>query len=118
MCPLGIAIQRKLCNGKVIAAGNDSRILNPLQTSGIFGGCGALPDNGILEFLILLGKLTRNGLKTFLNAGLVLFFRILHHVILIGAHDVTLDTEDFIHLLAVHKGLHCVGHPANNSVLQ
>ena len=51
----GVAVQRQFGNGEVIAAGDDPRILNPLQASGIFCSCGAFSDNRILEFLIFLG---------------------------------------------------------------
>jgi len=78
-------------------------ILDPLQASGIFCGGGAFFYNGILEFLVFLGKLAGNGLETLLNAGLVLFLRVLYHVVLIGTNDVPLDTQDLIICLLVTK---------------
>lgn len=68
-----IPIQRQLGNGQIVAPCDDASILDPLQASSIFCGGGAFFYNGILEFLVFLGKLAGNGLETFLDAGLILF---------------------------------------------
>lgn len=39
-----IAVQGQLCNGEIAAAGNNTRILNPLQATGIPGSGGAFLD--------------------------------------------------------------------------
>ena len=114
----GVAVQRKLGNGEVIAAGDDPRILDPLQASGIFCSGGAFSDNGVLEFLIFLGQLTGDRLEALLDAGFVLLFCVFHHVVFIRTHDVTLDAQHLIHLLAVHKGLYGIRHSADDGILQ
>ena len=113
-----VPIQRQLGNGQIVAPCDDASILDPLQASGIFCGGGAFFYNGILEFLVFLGKLAGNGLETLLDAGLILFLRVLYHVVLIGTNDVPLDTQDLIHLPAGHKGLDSIRHSSHNGILE
>ena len=115
---LGVAIQRQLGNGEIIAAGDDPRILNPLQASGIFCSGGTFSYNRILEFFIFLSQLTWDRLEALFDVGLILLSRIFHHVVLIRTHYITLDAQYLIHMLAVNKCLYRFRHSADDGILQ
>ena len=115
---LRIAIQRQLSSSKVVASRYNSRIFNPLQTSGIFGCGRTFFYDGILKLLVFLAQLFRDGLKTLEYVGLVLLIRILYHIVFVGANNVPLHVQHFIQSLGVNKGLHHIRHAAHNRILQ
>ena len=89
-----------------------------MQTPGVFRRGGAFFDHRILKFLVFPAELLRDGLKTFPDPGFVFLLRILYHIVLIGADNIPLDLQHFVHPLRVHKGLHGVRHAADNRILQ
>ena len=115
---LSISVKRQLRGTKVIASRYNSRIFNPLQTSGILGCSRTFFYDGILELLVFLAQLLRDGLKTLEYAGLVLLIRILYHIVFVGTNNVPLHVQHFIQSFGVNEGLHHIRHAAHNRILQ
>ena len=100
---------------EVIASRYNSRIFNPLQTSGILGCSRTFFYDGILELLVLLAQLLRDGLKTLEYAGLVLLIRILYHIVFVGTNNISLHVQHFIQSFGVNEGLHHIRHTAHRN---
>ena len=57
-------------------------------------------------------------MEAFPDPRLVLPFSIVHHVIFIGAYNISLDTKNVIHLFVVYKSLHSIRHATDYCILQ
>lgn len=99
----------------LVLTGYNSRIFNPLQTSGIFGCGRTFFYDGILELLVLLAQLLRDGLKKLEYVGLVLLIRILYHIVFVGANNISLHVQHFIQSFGVNEGLHHIRHTAQKN---
>ena len=103
---------------QIVAACNDSGVLNPLQAAREFFGGSFFLDERVLEFFVFLGELVRNGIKTFPDANLVGRRSVLDHIVAIRIDNGFLQLEHGVHLVGVYEFLHDFGHATHNGVLQ
>ena len=71
-----------------------------------------------MELFVFFAELLGNGLEALTNNCFVLSFGILHHIIFIGAYNVSLNLQHLIHLLCIHESLNSIRHSSYDCIVQ